>query len=288
MKQTKTMLTATLVCCLFFTNCETENTSISEKTNLNDTLDIQSLATSNNDYQFVPPSPLQIASIFKSSGLDYDASLTNQTSNTENYVGKFKQSINFGVYSSDLAYCILNEKYDDAATYLNSLKELSYHIGLETVFGKQDLLDRFEKNMGVKDSIVNLLLFIHENTDEYIEQNGKNDLAVVYYAGAWIEGMYFGAIMNKETSSDNDLGVILSERIAIARSLYSGLTHLDIPTMEAKDMAESIKEIIDLFDGFETVIALGDEVEFLDIELTPEEIDEMSNLIIALRQSIVE
>lgn len=239
-------------------------------------------------YTFVPPSPLQIASIFKKAGLEYDASITNDVANIDNYTEKFQQSMNFGVYSSDLAYCVKNEQYDEASKYLKSLKDLSGKIGLETVFADENLLDRFNDNIGNQDSIVDILIYVQENTDDYIAQNGKVDLSVVYYAGAWIEGMYFGANAAKANPENLDLGALISEQMTIGRSIVTGLVELNKGDMDAEDLAASIEEIIHTFDNFESVKSLGEEAAYLDIYLTSEEIGTISDKIIALRNSIVE
>lgn len=244
--------------------------------------------TSDDTYTFVPPSPLQIASIFKKAGLEYDGSLTNDVSNADDYTEKFQQSLNFGVYSSDLAYCVKSEQYDEAAKYLKTLKELSGKIGLETVFSDEDLLDRFNNNIGNQDSIVDILIYVQENTDDYIEQNGKVDLSVVYYAGAWIEGMYFGANAAKEDPDNLDLGSLISEQMTIGKSIQMGLLELNKDDEDAADLAASIGEVITTFENFESVVALGEDAAYLDIYLTPEEIGTISDKIIALRNNIVE
>lgn len=244
--------------------------------------------TSDDTYTFVPPSPLQIASIFKKAGLAYDGSLTNDVSNADDYTEKFQQSLNFGVYSSDLAYCVKSEQYDEAAKYLKTLKDLSGKIGLETVFSDEDLLDRFNNNIGNQDSIVDILIYVQENTDDYIEQNGKIDLSVVYYAGAWIEGMYFGANAAKEDPDNLDLGSLISEQMTIGKSIQMGLLELNKNDEDAVDLAASIGEVITTFENFESVVALGEDAAYLDIYLTPEEIGTISDKIIALRNNIVE
>lgn len=243
---------------------------------------------SDGTYTFVPPSPLQIASIFKKAGLEYDGSLTNDVGNADNYTEKFQQSLNFGVYSSDLAYCVKSEQYDEAAKYLKTLKDLSGKIGLETVFSDEDLLDRFNNNIGNQDSIVDILIYVQENTDDYIEQNGKVDLSVVYYAGAWIEGMYFGANAAKEDPNNLDLGSLISEQMTIGKSIQTGLLELNKGDEDAADLAASIGEITTTFDNFESVVALGEDAAYLDIYLTPAEIGTISDKIIALRNNIVE
>jgi hypothetical protein len=238
-------------------------------------------------YSFVPPSPLQVASIFKKAGLVYDASLLNPTAKADAYSTKFKQSLNFGVYSSDLAYCVKNEKYTEAGEYLNTLKALSGKIGLETVFASENLVDRFKNNVGNQDSIIEILIFVQENTDEYIEQKGKIDLAVVYYTGAWVEGMYFGA-MTANQNTTNNIGMIISEQMNMANSLYKGLLNIKDDAVETEELAESIKAIIDAYENFDSVQNLGEDAEFMDINLTNEEVAVIAQLIIELRNEIVQ
>lgn len=241
-----------------------------------------------NTYSFVPPSPIQIASIFKKAGLEYDATLPNDVANLTNYTEKFKQSLNFGVYSSDLAYCVKNEKYDEASKYLKSLKDLSAKIGLETVFASEDLVERFNNNLGNQDSIIDILIFVQENTDDYIAQNGKVDLSVIYYSGAWVEGMYFGAVSAKASPDKADLGVLISEQMTIGRSILKGLQSMEEDNLDAQDLASSIESILNLFDNFESVKALGEDAAYLDIYLSKEEVNLMADALIELRTSIVE
>lgn len=238
-------------------------------------------------YSFVPPSPLQIASIFKKAGLEYNASLTNPIAKEETYSNKFKQSLNFGVYSSDLAYCVKNEKYTEAGEYLNTLKTLSAKIGLETVFSSENLVDRFKNNIGNQDSIVEILIFVQENTDEYIEQNGKIDLAVVYYTGAWVEGMYFGA-MSGSNDKTNNIGMIISEQMNMANALYKGLLAIDEQTVEIEELAENIMAIITIYENLDSVKNMGADAEFFDITLSQDEVTKISQKIIELRNSIVQ
>jgi hypothetical protein len=283
------VIIAAAICGLSFQSCSETSTdenkapenTVKEKENLGDDEDQEK-------FTFVPPSPLQIASIFNKAGLVYDANLPNKVEHISNYTSKFKQSLNFGVYSSDLAYSVKNEKYDEASKYLKALKDLSGKIGLETVFASEDLIERFNSNVGNQDSIIDILIFVQENTDDYIAQNGKVDLAVIYYSGAWVEGMYFGAVSAKGKTNNSELGALISEQMTIARSIVKGLNNMEEKDMDSDDISNSIQEIIDMFDNFESVKALGEDAAYFDIYLTEAEVAEISNAIIELRTSIIE
>ncbi len=284
------VIIAAAFCGLSFQSCSEATTTEENKAPENTVIEKETVGDQEEieKFTFVPPSPLQIASIFNKAGLIYDSNLPNKVENIANYTNKFKQSLNFGVYSSDLAYSVKNEKYDEASKYLKALKDLSGKIGLETVFASEDLIERFNSNIGNQDSIIDILIFVQENTDDYIAQNGKVDLSVVYYSGAWVEGMYFGAVSAKGKTDNSELGALISEQMTIARSIVKGLNSMEEVDMDSEDMSHSIQEIIDMFDNFESVKALGEDAAYFDIYLTEEEVTQITNAIIELRNSIVE
>ena len=115
-----------------------------------------------SDYEFIPPSTLQVASIFQKAGLVYDLKLTNPRNRIDKYSTKLRQSLAFGVYSSDLAYSVIHEKYDEASEFLKTLRTLGSKIGLETIFNSSGLIERFEANVASQDSIIEILILLQE------------------------------------------------------------------------------------------------------------------------------
>ncbi|MDG2370836.1 MAG: hypothetical protein P8M12_09345 [Flavobacteriales bacterium] len=240
-----------------------------------------------NDFQFIPPSPIQIGLILEKAGMEYIPNVANPASDVDNYTDKFSQSICFGVYSCDLAYSVLNNQYDEASEYLRCIKNLGSKIGLETVFNSEDIITRFEKNIGNKDSIVDILIYVQENTDAYIDDNGMNDLSVVYFIGAWVEGMYLGVqTLDKET--DKNIGILLSEQMGILEILLGGLEHTSEKSDDILELNNSISELLEMYNNLGSIQSSAEFKDNLDIELTEEEIDLISGKIIDIRQSLVQ
>jgi hypothetical protein len=239
------------------------------------------------DYEFIPPSTLQVASIFKKAGLSYDVKLTNPTNRIDEYSTKLSQSLAFGVYSSDLAYSVIHEKYNEASGFLKSLRTLGSKIGLETIFNSSGLIERFEANIANQDSIIDILILLQENTDDYIEENGKEDLSVIYYTGAWIEGIYMGAntVMKDQ---EKRVGVLISEQMTLGEILVKGLKHVEDQSNDIVDLTAAIQDLVDEYYKLESVTTLGEEADYIDIVLTKDEIIVMSGKIVELRESIVQ
>ncbi|MFZ5554938.1 MAG: hypothetical protein ACOZCO_17640 [Bacteroidota bacterium] len=230
------------------------------------------------------PSPLQVAMIFDKSGLDFDASFTNKAENVSKYTSKFEKSINFGVYSADLAYAVLNEKSKEATQTIKIVRDLSSEIGLSTVFDSDDILVRFEKNINNQDSVIDLLVLIEEKTDDYIEENGEHELSNVMFAGAWIEGMYIGAQATVKQNK-NDIGAKLSEQMIILENLIKGL-EMGEKNADNESLVSNLKDLHNTYMGFESVKNLeGDDA--YNVELKKDEIKVLSEKITNLRNTIV-
>jgi len=242
--------------------------------------------TNDSDYAFIAPSPIQIASILQKAEMKYVDGVTNSIENLDNYTTIFHQSINFGVYASDIAYCVTNNKYDDAGEYMKVIKDLSNKIGLETIFQSSNLIQRFEDNIGDQDSIMDLLIYIQTNTDDYIQDNGLNDLNVIYFTGAWIEGMYLGT-QTIVGDSDKKISILLSEQMTIANSLIQGLEHVQDQNDDISDLTDHIKEVVEEYNNLWSNKQAGENVEYLDVELKHKEVELISSMIVELRNEII-
>jgi hypothetical protein len=230
------------------------------------------------------PSPLQVAMIFDKSGLDYDVAYTNDLKAVSKYNTQYDKSLNFGVYSADLAYSVLKDKSKEAAEIIKVVRRLSEDIGLNTVFDQDDILTRFEKNLSNKDSVLEILFVIEENTDDYIEENGEQDKGNVMFAGAWIEGMYIGAQATLK-NSNNEVGGKLSEQMIICENLIKALQSGE-DTPENQQLISDLKEINDLYMSFDSVKNVeGDEA--FNVLLKDDEIKILAEKLIALRNKIV-
>ena len=280
------------ICVLAFSvaSCSSEN---KEETNLNNTDNSGyedathsiEIDTIDPDFEFMPPSPIQIASILKKANMSYEEGLTNKISNADIYSTKFKQTINFGVYACDLAYCVTNDKYEEAGKYLKVAKKMSANIGLESIFQSDHLVERFEKNIGNQDSIMDILFHVQMMTDDYIHDNDLRDLSVIYFAGAWVEGMNIGThtILGND---DHKISVLLSEQMTIARSITKGLGAVKNQTDDLVDLTDHIEEVVDAYNNLWSVKQEGENIDYLDVELKHEEVVTISEMILELREEI--
>lgn len=234
------------------------------------------------------PSPLQIAYIFKKSGLKYVAGTTHDVKKQNDYTTSYAQSLGLGVYSSDLAYCVLNKEKQEAINYMNAVKALSDKLGMSTVFDSETLLKRFEVNIGNEDSIMFILSEIQSKSDEFFSSNDREMSAAIVFSGAWVESMYIASTVLPKTK-DSKLAIQLADQMGILENLIEELKRHE--TKEAKinglltDLI-AISGIITSIPGVKEMMD-SDKPSEVKIEATEQQLKELAKKLEEVRAVII-
>ena len=231
-----------------------------------------------NQMQYVLPSPLQIAELFKSAGLTYIGDLTSPSENADKYNSKYDQKLNFGVYSADMAYCIMNNQTQESINYLSTLKKVSEKLWMTDILNSMGLSERLEANVGNEDSLTYIMADLQMQMDDYLDENGMGYTGSIIFAGAWIETMYLGAKVNESAKNDKLVSRI-SEQAVILESLIATIKQNDEDN-EFGELIADLEKVNSHFDGFDSD---SDE----DFVLSEEAIKGISDEISALRTKII-
>ena len=245
-------------------------------------------AMDDEEYDFILPSPLQIAAIFKKSGLDYAAGVTNPVENINQYTSQTAKALNFGCYSADLSYCVLNDQTQEARNYLNNVKQLSEDLGMSSIFTTKSLFTSFERNIGNQDSTLYLLATIQEQLDDYLAENQQEYMTSVFFAGAFVEGMYIGSRVSQ--SDNSKLARRLVEQLTILENLMKALSKYPDPSEELNGLMAQLKNLDDQFNNLGAIKQMreqGEEFEFETATFTDAEIDGLASTIQSIRNTIV-
>ncbi|MCB0430526.1 MAG: hypothetical protein H6585_12695 [Flavobacteriales bacterium] len=264
---------------LLFSACGSGDTSEEQDDNM-DTSIVEQAADASEAYNVVLPSPLQIARIFQQAGLTYQADLVNKIENSGLYATQTGKTLNFGVYSSDLAYLVLNNQNQEALVYLKSLKDMAGNIGLSPIFNDEKLVNTFEKNMGNPDSLISVLAEIQEKLDMILQDNEQEHLHAVIFAGAWVEGMYMGSKVSVQGSQDG-VNNKLMEQMNILESLITGLQQQPDKNDEINSLIGQLQDVHKFYE--ELNARAGEQTP----TLTAEKKKELSDRISLIRNGIV-
>lgn len=241
--------------------------------------------TSSDDEDFVLPQPMTLAQAFQEAGLPYSAGKTNPVANKEKYAQKIDQLLNLGVYSTDLAYCALNNKTQEAREYLVAVQYLGSKVGLESVFSDKELIAKFDKNLGDKAALEDLIYDIQDRSDVYLDDNDMRYLAAVQFAGAWAEGMYLGT--EDARKKGGDLGKAMVEQVILLENIIKGLKkHPAQDDARLKQMIQKFETVLTTYNSFEGVKKANQNKNFEVPVLTQAEFEKLANEIAILRADI--
>jgi hypothetical protein len=273
---------------MLFASCN-NNTPKDENTeNLTDSTVISQTEETNNVFYSLP-SPLQIASIFKKSGLKYQDGITSDVKEPSKYTTSLLKSINLGIYSADLSYCVLNKQNQAAMNYMKLCRQLADNLGMGSVFEQNNLSKRFEKNLGNEDSLAYIIAELQMVTDMYLEENQQPQITAIVFSGAWIESIYLGSQLY-ETSKDKSMGTKLSEQMTILGSIINALKVVKDKDPAIASLIDDMQSIKNDYDKSPSVIsnpAPIDEEGEKEINLTDNEIAQLTTKIKDLRTKFI-
>lgn len=182
------------------------------------------------------PSTTQIIEIFKRAGLKFSETSCAPLEH-RNFVSTFGKSIAFGAYSADLAYCLINEEKAFAKMYFNKVYGLSGDLGLDGLFNNEDLQNQFNALEGDDAETIEALLELQKQTDIYLYNEELEERNLIFFTGAWIEGMYLAS-----TSSELKDKKLLTRRVIEQKTVLMILAH---ELQAREDQNPEIKDISD-------------------------------------------
>jgi hypothetical protein len=149
---------------------------------------VEEVEEGNKTYYQIP-SPDEMFSFIKESGLAFNGELLNPIQNAVNYSDPKMQALNFGVYSADLAYTAAYEEFNETTKYFATIQKMSETIGLSSAFDKT-LIERAQANLDNADSLVEITNTSYFAVVDYLEQNEQGDKLGLIASAGWLETIY--------------------------------------------------------------------------------------------------
>ena len=197
------------------------------------------------------PDPAEIPYILQTTGADYNASLLHPVSKAQSYIGRSdKAALNLGIYAADIGYLSSYEKTQEAVDYMQTCRTLADNLNIIGTFDAS-LVERFEANISNKDSLAQLLNSTVKQTENFLKNDNRNELAAQVVAGSFIEGLYIstGLVKTypKDLLPDDSRNLVLTP---IIRTIL--------------DQKESVSELKKMLSGVEQSEAVASIVPDLD------------------------
>jgi hypothetical protein len=289
LKSVSMRLMAVAIACSFLIACggsETEEKEENKIENENPTDNNGDETADSELLDYFQHNPLMIAHMLKNSGLEFETELTHSTDNLSNYTTRISRYLGYGIYSSDLAFCVLNEQPQQATQYIKAIRSLSDDLGFSTIFDDEGLISTFENNMGNRDSMLHVITQVQENLEDYVMENEQEFMHAVIFSGGWIEFMYFGA---KVANNDSELSMKLVEQMTILNNLIVGLSLNPDKDEMVTHLIGEFKSIMDIYANFASIKALEsiDDADFNSISITDDELEQLKSKIMDIRDQMI-
>ncbi len=243
-------------------------------------------------------SPVEMANLIKSTGVDFSQQILNNPENISDYSTSFKRALNLGVFSADLGYINSYDKSNIVVSYLLAVKNLADGIRVGQFFDFESL-KRMATNSSNLDSLMQMSVSSFNQMDSYLRQQNRSNVSALVIAGAWIEGLYIASSVIEKTD-DEELINRLGEQKEIVDILYiilqnyeqnSSFKMLIDHLSELKTMYKEVKITKEVGepktieqDGM--LIIVQDEVS--NVQISPETLGTIIDKIKEIRADVVE
>ena len=213
------------------------------------------------------PSPIETAMLMKRAGAKYNEEFLNSIENLPNYTTTKSMALNLGVYSADLSFASMFDQSQASIKYLTSTKRLAENLGILNAV-EQSTVKRMEGNVNNRDSLMEIISETLMNSNSFLKENDRAEVAALILTGGWIEGLYIATKIAKSTSSNKELvNRIIDQRLSL-KTLNSLLE-------EYKD-DENISTI---YEDLQKISALYDKVEVTTSKIETEEVEGKSTIL---------
>lgn len=264
-----------LMALLVTVSCVNEGTNTGD--NPQDTTGIDSAKVIKQKQTFYKiPSSIELYFFLKDEGVKFKKESLNSVDNISKYNTTASKAINFGIYSSDLAYCSLYEKNQETALYYATLKKLADDLGLMKGFD-ESITKRIEKNMSNSDSVFQIATEAYWNAFNFLESQDKTNILPYITIGNWVESVYITiSSIGKYSENNRLIGRVLDQDLL----LDNLLSYLE--TVDNKDqLSEYIKKL------YEIKQAIEEKYQSKEGKITKKQFDTITDKVIAFRKELI-
>ncbi len=195
---------------------------------------------------YLTPSPAEMLGIIDLTGLQFDGTLPNNRDNADRYLDSRSQSLNLGIYITDLAYMALYGRHEETIDYLETVGDMARQVRVSEAISSE-LVDRARDNAESMDSLYEVCNEAFVELLLYCEQNKRANTAVLISAGAFIESLYMAISMVEDYSQVNKLIQHLADQKYVIDNLFLMAESLSGDD-NVKALLENLRPVKDLYD----------------------------------------
>lgn len=199
-----------------------------------------------NEIVYMVPSPNDQINALSLITDDFDQLLVNDLSSGEKYLSEKSVALNFGIYSTDLAYLMRNEQGEQLfIKYINVLESMGEKLGITQIYG-EEILSLIDDSKDNPDEIYNIAGDNYLKVYDKMIENQKSAELSLILAGSWVETMHLLFNSAGMFSENQDLEDEITDQKYVLENL--------IALMENSDN-ENVNEIKNTFNELNSLYA---------------------------------
>lgn len=168
------------------------------------------------------PSPEQMFGFINDNGVSYSKSLTNSTEKADSYITPTSKSLNFGVYTADLAYAAAYQDMESTIGLYKTVKRLGADLNIEEMMS-EEMMEKMQSNMENPDSLAIIAGNSYYQAVEYLEKNGQEGKLALMSLGGWVESLYITLNSIKKFNPDSPTANRIASQKITFGNLYTYL-----------------------------------------------------------------
>jgi len=162
-------------------------------------------------------SPVEMSSLIKESGVQFNYKYLNSTDNIDNYNTGFIQALNLGILGADLGYLNMYNKTGTVLSYITSIKTLADNLKVGQFFDFS-MLKRLATNSDNLDSLMYISVSSFDQMDIFLRENNRSDVSALIVTGVWLEGLFLATQVVKDNPNKE-----ITERIGEQKLILNDL-----------------------------------------------------------------
>ena len=194
---------------------------------------------------FSIPSPVEMSSLIKQNGYQFDQGKLVPTANLDKYTGEARQAVMLGIYGADLSYTAIFDQKQLTTEYFAAAQNLAGQMDADGTI-TPELLERLEKNQENRDSMLHIISEAYSDLNGYLKEKDRVEVSAMVVAGGWLEALYLS------TQYSGDGNSSMRQRIAEQKySLNNLMSYLekfgDTPSLQ--ELKADLKRLQEAYAG---------------------------------------
>jgi len=182
------------------------------------------------------PSPEQMFSFINEVGINYSKALIQDPKKAQTYNDPTALSLNFGVYTADLAYSAAYKDIETTAELYQIVDKMAADMGIDEMMDEV-VFKEVKRNLQNRDSLSVIAGRAYYEAVAYLEQNEMQGKLALMSLGGWVESLY----ITTNAISEFEEGSPAAQRIADQKITFGNLYTFLKKHKNERGVSEAIK-----------------------------------------------